>query len=249
MVWPAIIGAAGTIGSGLLSMFGASRQNKAARQAAQEQMAFQERMSNTAFQRQVKDMRAAGLNPVMAAFKGGASTPGGAAPPVQNELEGLSNSAKSLSDAFGRQQYQQAALDTAIKREQLTVAEANAAEANVKKGIYKALGPSAERLSNSAKDLLKDPVGALEGVISGGSTNSASSNLGKVEEALGSSVKGVNDLWSQIQIFKQLESGKKAHKIPQGSRERQAYHDRGKERRAKIILRGKLRRSGRDPIR
>lgn len=83
MPWPAIIG--GIIGGGL-SYLGAREANKETAKSVSNQMAFQERMSNTAHQRQVKDLRAAGLNPILSVRLGGASTPSGASYVARNAL-------------------------------------------------------------------------------------------------------------------------------------------------------------------
>lgn len=71
MVWPLVAAAVGSLIGGLVS-------NSSARKEAKKNRAFQERMSNTEYQRSVVDMRAAGINPMLAFMKGGASTPPGA---------------------------------------------------------------------------------------------------------------------------------------------------------------------------
>ncbi len=78
MVWPAIIAAAATV-------YGAYAANKASAKQSAQQMDFQERMSRTAHQREVDDLRAAGLNPILSGTGGrGASTPPGAQAPQKS---------------------------------------------------------------------------------------------------------------------------------------------------------------------
>ncbi len=81
------VGAAtGPIGTAVSSAWGASRKNEQAKAAAQKQMSFQENMSSTGYQRSMADMRAAGLNPILAYRQGGASSPGGSSYQPENVI-------------------------------------------------------------------------------------------------------------------------------------------------------------------
>lgn len=100
-MWQQALLAGGDLLGSYLGMRGQTSANRQNQQMAREQMAFQERMANTAWQRGVSDMRAAGLNPMLAYAQGGASAPSGALSTSQNAYAGapssFSNSARALS--------------------------------------------------------------------------------------------------------------------------------------------------------
>lgn len=130
-----LVAAGSSLLSGILSSQGAEDRNNAQIAQSQAQMAFQERMSNTSYQRAVKDLQEAGLNPMLAYAHGGASTPAGSQANIEDTITPGINSAHASFRASNEARVQQAQIQdieasAGLKTQQTSESAAKTDEAN-----------------------------------------------------------------------------------------------------------------------
>lgn len=107
------------------------RANKINIEQADLNRRFQERMSNTAYQRAMADMKQAGLNPTLAYMQGGASQPSGSQATVQSASKtGLADFALKATTGIGglQQSAKQTEIQSNVGQSTVQLNAANAAK-------------------------------------------------------------------------------------------------------------------------
>lgn len=173
--------------------------NAANIQQADKQMQFQERMSSTAHLREVKDLEAAGINPILSARLGGASTPSGALAQVDPVPSGtraaVDLGARAFTGGIGIGAYnRESRVANQNIIESLSRADANAASADNTRAMTELLGPK-RKMAGKAVDFMNSGAAVqskIKGVISklmdaygSGAKRAVKTRYGQYEKAKG----------------------------------------------------------------
>lgn len=180
----------GSVIGGLFGQSGQESANEANAQQAELNRQFQERMSSTAYQRAVKDLKAAGLNPMLAYSQGGASTPAGSTATFYNEKADLARGFQAApQNAMAIAQTSNLRAQTEKAAAEADLASAQAQEARARTGTYE---PQIE-VSRATVDRLKAEIPKIQA-----DTDLSSQQMFKVMAEIPNIVKGGDLIDAQV---------------------------------------------------
>lgn len=182
---------------------GQDRANQVNIDEAQKNRDFQERMSSTAHVREVKDLIAAGLNPILSSKYGGSSTPSGSSARVESTkkgrgalaLEGASAASKiPVMKAQKGLLGAQTALATAHASSAGSQARVDKQMADIQTDAYGRLAMKANVYGKPIGNIAKG-IGTAVGI---GVAGRAIKNIGKKKFRAGKAAKSKKELWVEL---------------------------------------------------